>query len=329
MDDMYGIGFDIGGTKCAVSLGLIDGGSLKILSRSEYPTAGGPGPCLARATSLVEAALASAGIGRGQLGAIGISCGGPLDLERGLVLSPPNLGGWDGVEVVEHFRGLCDRVVLQNDANASALAEWRYGAGRGLDSLVFLTFGTGLGAGIILGGRLWSGASGMAGELGHIRLADFGPVGYGKTGSFEGFCSGGGIAQLARIKVAERLQRGETVSLCAEPGGLDALDAKTVAEAARRGDSLAIEILELSGTYLGRGLSILVDLLNPEAIILGGIFMRCEDFLRPAMEGVLARESLGRSLEACRIMPAGLGERVGDYAALAVAFHGRDGGRAS
>src|SRR5690606_15592063 len=139
------------------------------------------------------------------LAAIGISCGGPLDSRRGVILSPPNLPGWDRIPVVEVFQQAFKvPVALQNDANAGALAEWLWGAGRGSHNMIFLTFGTGMGAGLILNGQLYSGTNDLAGEVGHIRLAPDGPVGYGKAGSFEGFCSGGGIKQLAtdRAKMA-------------------------------------------------------------------------------------------------------------------------------
>lgn len=125
--------------------------------------------------------------------AIGISCGGPLDSRRGIVFSPPNLPGWDKVPITkffsERFHVPC---FLQNNANACVLAEWKWGNGKNLDNVVFPTFGTGMGAGLILNGKLYEGAKGLAGEIGHMRLARHGPVGYGKAGSFEGVCSGGG-----------------------------------------------------------------------------------------------------------------------------------------
>ena len=138
---------------------------------------------------------------------------------------------WDNIPIVEiiknHFG--CP-VHLQNDANACAVAEWKFGAGRGKNNVVFLTFGTGLGAGLILDGKLYRGASNMAGEAGHIRLASFGPVGYGKAGSFEGFCSGGGIAQLGRMYAQEKLQMGKRVSFCGSISELDSITAKSIAE---------------------------------------------------------------------------------------------------
>ena len=172
------IGLDIGGTKCAISTGECRDGSIEIRSREEFPTAG-----LSWRQVLEEFARRIALLGEAP-GAIGISCGGPLDSRRGVIMSPPNLPGWDDVPVVKFFE---DRfhvpVAVQNDANACALAEYLYGSGRGTRSMVFMTFGTGLGAGIVIDGKLYSGANDNAGEIGHIRLAPTGPVGYGKEGS--------------------------------------------------------------------------------------------------------------------------------------------------
>jgi glucokinase len=125
--------------------------------------------------------------------AIGISCGSPLDSQKGLILSPPNLPNWDCVDIIAPFKKYQVPVGLQNDANACGLAEWKWGAGKGYQNVIFLTFGTGMGAGLILNGKLYTGTNDMAGEVGHIRLKEDGPIGYGKKGSFEGFCSGGGL----------------------------------------------------------------------------------------------------------------------------------------
>ena len=183
--------------------------------------------------------------------------------------------------------------------------------------MAFLTFGTGLGAGLILDGRLYRGACGMAGELGHWRLSDYGPTGYGKEGSFEGFCSGGGICQLAETLVLRERQKGAPVSMGTVP-----LTARSVAEAAGRGDPLALEVLDHVAHQLGRGLALLVDLLNPERIVIGSVYARCEELLRDGMLHVLAQEALPASLAACRILPAALGEHIGDCAALAIAMAG-------
>jgi glucokinase len=186
--------------------------------------------------------------------------------------------------------------------------------------MIFLTFGTGMGAGMILGGKLYNGANGNAGEVGHIRLERFGPVGYGKEGSFEGFASGGGIAMTAKTAAIEKLQRGETVGYCRSYEELDSVNAKTVAQAAEAGDETALLVYRQVGEMLGRGLSVLVDIINPERIVIGSIFQRSADLLREPMERVMRRECLPFSLEACEVVPAELGEDIGNRAALSLAI---------
>ncbi len=316
------LGFDIGGTKCAVILGRVNGHDIEFLARDQFATTSFPVPvdAVGRMADLAEEQLSAHHIAPELLGGIGVSCGGPLSSARGVILSPPNLPGWDNVPVVELLaRRFPCPVRLQNDANAGAVAEWKFGAGRGASSLAFLTFGTGLGAGLILDGRLYSGPDDFAGECGHIRLAPLGPVGYGKAGSFEGFCSGGGIAQLAAMRVREAIQAGRAPAWAPDAAAVGALSAKSVAIAADAGDALAIAIYEECGAWLGRGLAVLIDLLNLERIVIGSIFARSEALLRPAMERELFREALGAPARRCRIVPAELGERIGDYAALALA----------
>lgn len=329
MTELLG-GIDIGGTKCAVSVAARNGNTIEILDRTAVPTPPTPQETMAFLLEQLARTIARHGSGAGHsaavanrpaLSAIGISCGGPLDADRGVILSPPNLPGWDAIDAVTPFRERF-RVParLQNDANACALAEWNWGAGVGTKHMIFLTFGTGMGAGLILNGRLFAGANGMAGEVGHMRLAERGPVGFGKEGSFEGFCSGGGIARLAAAKALEAIQRGEPPSFCPDMAGLAHITALEVAEAARRNDPLALELFRIIGHYLGRGLATLVDLFNPELIVIGSIYLRQRGLLERHVMETLAREALPRSMEACRIVPAGLGERVGDYAAFAVAI---------
>ena len=253
--------------------------------------------------------------------AIGISCGGPLDEGRGMILSPPNLPGWDEVPITAM---LTDRfgvpAYLCNDANACALAEWKFGAGMGTQNMIFLTFGTGMGAGLILNGKLYSGTNGNAGEVGHMRLAEYGPVGYGKAGSFEGFCSGGGIKQLGQTLAKEVLQCGKTTSYCHSYEELETISAKSLAMAADNGDETAQRVWQIAADKLGMGVSLLIDLLNPEAIVIGSIFERSEHLLRERMEAMISREVLPQSRQVCRILPAKLGDEIGDYAAIAVAM---------
>jgi len=236
-------------------------------------------------------------------------------------LSPPNLPKWDRFDVVSPVRERFHvPVALQNDANACALAEWRWGAGRGCRNMVFLTFGTGMGAGLILDGRLYSGTNDMAGEVGHIRLEPTGPVDYGKAGSFEGFCSGGGIAQLARTLAAEHLAAGQPPAFCLTARDLPAVTAASVGAAAQAGDPLALEIFNIVGRQLGRGLAIIIDVLNPERVIIGSIYGRQRSLLEPIALATLREEALPLSLSVCSIIPAGLSESVGDLASLSVAL---------
>jgi glucokinase len=311
-------GFDIGGTKCAVVLGAEEMGAMEIIAKRKFPTPGSPGETLERLMEELESLLEENP--RFQLEAIGISCGGPLDSRKGLILSPPNLPGWDRVDIVSPIRKRFHIPVgLQNDANACALAEWKWGAGKGTKNMIFLTFGTGMGAGLILDGKLYTGTNDMAGEVGHIRMEEDGPIGYGKAGSFEGFCSGGGIARLAQKLVQEWLKQGKETSICRSLEGLPDITARTVAEAAREGDQLAVQIFRMVGTYLGRALAILVDVLNPERIVIGSIYARQKPLLESVALEVLAQEALPLSLKVCEIVPSGLGENVGDFAALSVA----------
>lgn len=243
------------------------------------------------------------------LSSVGISCGGPLSADRKYILSPPNLYGWDEVPVVEFVKDRCKTsAYLENDADACALAEYRYGAGSKSESMIFLTFGTGFGAGIILEGKLYRGVSGMAGEIGHVRIAEDGPVGYGKEGSMEGYASGGGIARLAysyKIKAPKDTE----------------LSAKYVIEAARNGDKEALRVVNTSASKLGKGLAILVDLLNPDTIVIGSIYSRAEDMFKDIVDRELKKECLKGTYEAVRILPAGLTERIGDYGAVCAALY--------
>ena len=316
----YFLGFDIGGTKCSVVLGDEQG---NLLEHRSVATDHDAGPD-ASIRQLCETASRLSTVLEDSHGqkpvALGISCGGPLDSRSGIIYSPPNLPGWDAVPIVTIVGSeLGIPTAIQNDANACALAEWRYGAGRGYRNMVFLTFGTGMGAGLILDGRLYTGTNDMAGEIGHVRMEDSGPMGYGKEGSFEGFCSGAGIARLARSRVQAEWACGRQVAFCANEAQLEALTTREVGEAALAGDPTAVEIMEISAEYLGRGLAIIVDVLNPECIVIGSIFVRLEELLRPRMEAVLRRECLEQAGRVCRILPAALGEEVGLMAALSVA----------
>ncbi len=312
------IGIDIGGTKCAVVWGDSNGTIIEKIRFDTRTSERGPDEILTHIDESIGVLIDR--YGKENLAGIGISCGGPLNSQTGRILGPPNLPGWDDVPIVHDLNKKWNvPVALQNDANACALAEWKFGAGRGTKNMIFLTFGTGMGAGLILDGRLYSGTNDLAGEVGHIRLAADGPVGFGKAGSFEGFCSGGGIARTAVSEVRKARDSGRMSMLVGPSASRDHdITAKDVFGACEAGDDLAAEIVKIVGYRLGEGLAILIDILNPECIVIGSIFARSGHLLIPAMEEALDREAIPSARSVCRIVPAELGESLGDVAALSV-----------
>lgn len=307
---MHILGIDIGGTKTAVILGT---DKPSILNKEVFAT-GSPEDSLETITRIAQKFLSE----HPGIRVAGVSCGGPLSSKDGIILGPPNLPGWDRVEICSRLSSVLGiEVILQNDANACAWAEYLWGGGRGCRSMAFLTFGTGLGAGLILNGALYSGVSDMAGEIGHIRLADKGPWGYGKQGSFEGFCSGGGLARLAEKRLQENPP--DSADFLRFLGGRP-LTAKELSVAAKEKNPFALGIFRESGFYLGKGLAVLLDILNLERVIIGSMFVRMEEYFRPSMMEALEQECLPHCRDACRIIPSELGESIGDYAALGLAL---------
>lgn len=305
---MYVVGVDIGGTKCVITLAEWDQGEITFCTRERFLTRVERGPecILQEIENIIVRFIDSLD---GCISAIGISCGGPLDGERGIIMSPPNLPLWDNICIVERFEGKFNiPVFLENDANAGALAEWQFGAGAGCENVVFLTFGTGLGAGMVLNGKLYRGASGLAGELGHWRLL-YGesPENYGKMGGFQGLCSGNGIAEWYQF-----LRQDEDTEYTSEQ----------VAKLAVSGDPIAEKVFRQSAEYLGKGLSLLIDLLSPDVVAIGGVFGHAYDLLWPAASQVLRQETLSQALEHTLIVPSKLANDIGDYASCLVAVMG-------
>ena len=304
-----------------VATAALDGSELTWLETSTLPTLQAPAEMLTELTGELAAQVKEAG--SPALDGIGIVCGSPLDEPGGLVLAPPNLPAWQAVDVVTPFADRFGvRPRLMNDANAGALAEWAWGSGRGAGTCVFLTLGTGLGAGLIINGRLHRGARGLAGEIGHWRLAGDGPLGYGKAGSFEGFCAGSGIGRWAQTIAVSALEKGRPSAMAAGLDAIGEITAEAAGRAADGGDGPALELWTQVGRKLGAGLALLIDVLNPDAIVLGGIYPRQRHRLEAPMREVLAREALPEALAACRIEPAALGERIGEWSGLAVAMAG-------
>ncbi|WP_297598793.1 ROK family protein [uncultured Cetobacterium sp.] len=311
------IGIDIGGTKIATIIGDED---FNIKSKEIFLTKKTitPEKTMDKIVENIGNQLQELNLDENYIKSIGISCGGPLNSKEGVILSPPNLPGWDNVKIVENFQKIYKKpVFIQNDANACALAEWKLGAGIGYENLIFLTFGTGMGAGLILNNKLYTGKQDTAGEVGHIRLSDTGPLGFGKMGSFEGFCSGGGIVKLGEIflnKAIKEGYNGKLVELYKNK-----IEAKEILDLAQSGEELSLKIIDESAKRLGQGLSILIDILNPEAIIIGSIYTRCENLFNEKLEMELEKEALDISFRECKILPAKLNENIGDLASLIVA----------
>jgi glucokinase len=307
------LGLDVGGTKIACVEGTRDG---RILQRVEMATmATRPfGQTLPLVVALLRRVLDGAeAVGRRAI-ALSISVGGPLRISEGVLIDPPHLPGWHGVRLKDclgaQFPAL--PVYLEHDGNAGALAEFHFGAGRarhGISNLVFLTFGTGLGAGFIINGQILHGASDTAGEIGHWRLSRHGPEGFGKTGSWEGFSSGAGLVKLAASRYPHRWQAHTPI--------------RSLVDAMLADDPDALEVAADAGRRLGQGLALLIDALNPEIIALGSLAVALgERVLGPARQ-IVAAEALPQAVRACEIVPAALGRQLGDVAALMAALSDR------
>ena len=321
VNNKYYVGIDIGGTKTVIMV-MTDSGGL--IEKNQFSTAVGINAWKNTYTHIKTAI--SEFITKYEIESIGVSCGGPLDSRKGIILSPPNLPGWDDIHIVEYLKNDFNiPALLENDANAGALAEWKFGAGKGKKNIIYLTFGTGLGAGLILDGRLYSGTNDYGGEAGHISLAEDGPIGFHKRGSFEGYCSGTGLAQMMAFELLclkEEIGKDAMLTKYKEPGDVTGRD---VVEWAKNGDSLALKIVEKSGMYLGKGLSILIDILNPEMIVIGSMGVRLGDLLFEPARRVIEKEALSGANNVCKIVAAELGENTGDFAALCVALNAAGG----
>lgn len=317
MQDRPIIGIDIGGTKCAVALARPDG---EILHRRSEPTRGDertPDAVLESLAALAREIMADGKVMPSDVRGVGISCGGPLDREAGVIYAPPNLPQWKAVPVKAFFEeALGMPVRVENDANATALAEWKFGAGQGAQNVVFMTMGTGIGGGLIIEGRLVHGVNDLAGELGHQTILINGPqCGCGKKGCLEALASGPAIARLARESMLYGRQKRVLALADGRPNDITAAH---VVQAAQEGDAFAISILEEAGTYMGLGIANVIQILNPEVVILGTIAVHAGDLILDPIRAAVAEYAWARSREVCRIVPAALGDRAQDLAAIAL-----------
>jgi glucokinase len=309
------LALDVGGTKLAAGVVRGDG---SVRSRLVEPADRDQGPddMIRRHLALGRRAVEAAGLDAVDIQAVGIACGGPLDPERGIILGPLHLPGWINVTLVaiveDAFRV---PAAVDNDATAGAVAEWRFGAGRdrGVRSLVYLTISTGIGGGLVLDGRPYRGAAGNAGELGHLTIdIDGDPCACGRRGCLEAYASGTNIARRAR----EALAAGEPSSLA----GVATVTARDVAAAAAGGDALAGRVWDETTRMLGSAVATILDVLNPELVVLGGGVTNAGDaLLRPIRETAL-REAMRPAAGSADVVLATLGEDLGVVAAASVAL---------
>lgn len=312
---LYILGVDLGGTLIRAGL-FADSGNLLIKQEMLTKVDEGPDAVIARIAGLVRHVCGQAGISmdEGKIRGLGIGSPGPLNPHTGVILSPPNLPGWDCIPLKERLQqDLGLPVYLNNDANAAVLAEYLYGSGKGVRNLVYMTISTGIGGGIILDGRLLLGEDGNAGEIGHMILQPEGPLcGCGSRGCLEALASGTGIVNRTRERLkaepdrATRLREKET------------LTAKEVIAAAQAGDPLAADIVKETQVFLGLGIANVINLFNPKKIVFGGGVSKAGEYLlKPAIE-IARNHALKGIASSVEFGVTALGEDVGLYGAAAL-----------
>ena len=312
------LAIDLGGTKIITAIVSNNG---QLMAQERCPTLADEGPqsVINRLLAAVDYILNLKHMEPSHLASISIAAAGGIDLERGLVTSSPHLPGWHNVPLRDIVRDRYKvKTFLLNDASAAALGELRFGAGRGINNLILLTVGTGIGGGIIIDGKLYNGPSGSAGEIGHMTIDVNGPpCTCGNIGCLETLVSGTAITREARKRIAQ----GEGSSLVEMVAGkLEAITAEEIGAAARSGDSLALDIINEAATYLGVGMVNLVNIFNPEMIVVGGGMAKLGELLLDPARRVMKERAFQISAQAVRIVPAELGDEAGICGAAVFAF---------
>ncbi|MBA7635208.1 Glucokinase [subsurface metagenome] len=312
------LAIDLGGTKIIAAIISNQG---RVITREYYLTLAEEGPQLVikRTLSAIDRLLSLGKIDSSQLNSISIAAAGAIDFGKGLVTLSPNLPGWYDIPlrdlIKEKYRV---NTLLINDASAAALGEHRFGAGKGVNNLILLTLGTGIGGGIIINGKLYSGPCGSAGEIGHMTIDVNGPrCSCGNIGCLEMLASGTAVAREAikRIRQGERSSLTEIVE-----GKIESITAEKVEVAAQGGDSLALEVILKAANYLGVGLVNLVNIFNPEMIIVGGGMAKMGNLLLDPAKQVVRERAFQLPAQAVRIVPAQLGDDAGVLGAAVFAF---------
>ena len=321
------VGIDIGGTKLATVVADSTG---HILSKVRKPTLAERGPeyAIQSLFEMVRETVELASVEPSAVSAIGVSCGGPLDTKTGVVYSPPNLPGWDALPLKARLESEFQMpVTIENDANASALAEYRFGGGRGYNALLYMTMSTGIGGGIVIDGHIYRGANDSAGEVGHQILLPDGPLcGCGKRGCLEALCSGPAIARRAQAAIHAQIREPQitdaktsvTTLLNLAGGYIEDVKSEHVLAAARTGDALSLQLINETAYYMGWGIANLVNILNPDIVLLGTIAIAAGDLLLNPIRKTVSGFAMQRPAAAVKIAPAQLGETLGDLAAIAL-----------
>lgn len=324
------LGLDIGGTKLGVCVGDASG---RVIASARLPVdpAARPELVLDQGVALLHALVKKAARGasgvRGVPSAIGCACPGPFDYLRQRFINPPNNPRWHGFELGAYLSRRFDLPhAIMNDANAAALAEWKWGAARGATTAVFLTMSTGMGAGLIINKALYEGPLALAGEIGQIRLTpgDAGPVGFGKRGSVEGYTSGPGMQQMARAEalMCRHLQKPSGLLAVLEKTG--DISTRDLCELAAKRDPAARRVTDRVAAELGRLCAVLTDILNPNVIVLGTIGTAYPRLFMPGAMKVVKGEAIPHAAALVKIKPSAFEpDERGDKQALAVAVHSR------
>jgi len=303
------LAIDLGGTK---TIAAIISHPSQIIAKDYFLTLAHEGleAVTGRIFSAIDRLLSAQNIALSQLHSISIAAAGAIDLERGLVTSSPNLTGWRDVPLRDMVKARYEvNTILINDANAEALGEHQLGAGKGVSNLILITVGTGIGGGIIINGRLYTGASGSAGEVGHAAIDLNGPrCKCGNIGCWEMFASGRAMAReaQARIRWGEKSVLTEMVE-----GEIEKITTEKIGVAALDGDPLALEVISKAATYLGIGMVNLVNAFNPEMIIVGGGVAKMGELLLEPARQVVRERAFKLASGAVRIVPAQLGDDGG------------------
>jgi len=311
------VGVDLGGTKIATAAANFEGSIISKVIRPTCPERGQDAVVKDIVESIREA-VASAGATMVDVKSIGIGSPGPVNHGAGIIIFAPNLM-WQNVPIVQILQGMLDvPVYLENDANAAGLGEYRFGAGKGSRNMIYITVSTGIGGSLILGGKIHTGSYGVAGEVGHMTIVNDGPLcGCGNQGCLEALAAGPAIARRAQACV---LHGDNTIMKDLAGGCIESITSKTVGEAAASGDALAMEIINKTGEYLGIGVANLINVINPDTVVIGGGVSNMGELLLAPLRRATELRAIKAAFERVRIVEAGLGPEAGLVGAVCVAL---------